>query len=63
MNATQQFLALVAERFTEIEQAKLDLAEQRCNAIMALADGKITRAEYDAVLAQVQADYEQILNR
>lgn len=48
--ATHQFYELVARRYCEIEEAKLERAEILLNMRQALERGEITQAQYDDLL-------------
>lgn len=51
MNAREQFYELVARRFYEIENAKIERAEILLNLKSALQRGEITQAEYDEIVS------------
>ena len=53
MTPIQQFYALVALRFIELEQAKLDRAELLLNAREAKEAGEITAEQYAAVCNEI----------
>ena len=55
MNAIQQFHQLIAARYYEIEDEKLERAEILVNLKAALRNNEITQAQYDELKAQVTA--------
>lgn len=51
--ALQQFYEMIARRFSEIEQAKLERADKVCEAWEAYQRGEITAAECDRRIAEI----------
>jgi len=56
MNPTQQFYNLVASRYYELEDAKLERAEIRLNINAAYRRHEITEAQRDELLAELDAE-------